>query len=123
MLFLYALSSFLALVTAAPTATSSATSSISTVCHAKVFDKPWTLSDITIYKAAGQDSSNTHAAISFHFCDENEGLQMDTDCSGTVINDRCEGDDGGYVLCANETVGFKLASDLIMMERAYLDDW
>lgn len=123
MLFLYAVSSFLAFTTAAPTPTSTAASSTATSCHAKTFDLPWTLTDITLYRATGQDPDKSHAAISFHFCDTNSGLEMETDCSGVVIGDKSEEDDGGYVLCANPEVGFKMSSDLIMMTRAFLDDW
>ena len=124
MMLFFLLSSLLALVAGAPASTSSAQpSTTTTTCQAKTFDKPWTLSDITIYKAAGQHPDNQHGAISFHFCDYNNGLRMETDCAGTVINDRCEGNDGGYVHCANETVAFKFAPDLIMMERAFIDDW
>lgn len=123
MYVLYALTSLIAFSTAAPTSTTSAPSSTTTNCQAKTFDLPWTLTDITLYRESGQHPNKSHAAISFHFCDTNRGLEMETNCSGVVIGDKSEEDDGGYVLCSNPEVGFKMSSDLIMMTRAFLDDW
>lgn len=114
---------FLAIINAAPTGTNTATSKDDDQCQAKIFDQAWTLTNITIYKEAGQQSGNEHAAMSFHFCDTNTGLELDTDCSGTVVNDRCEGEDGGYVFCNNDDVSFKFSSGLVMMNRYYIDDW
>lgn len=122
MLVLYALSSSLALATAAPTATKSAPSSTTTTCHAKTFDLPWTLTEITLTQTPEQMKVN-HSSISFNFCDTNSGLEMETACSGTVIGDKSEEDDGGYVLCDKPEVGFKMSADLIMVTRAFLDNW
>lgn len=121
--FFYALLPLTTLVIAAPTTTSSALSSTEAACQAKAFNKPWTLRDITIYEAAGQDSKNGNGAISFQFCDTNSGLEMETACSGTVINNISQGNDNGYVICANDTVSFKLESKTIMITRAFLDGW
>lgn len=123
MQLIYALTSFLTLISAAPTGTNPETDRRDDDCQSKTFDLPWSLTNITIYKAADQKSGSEQAAISFHFCDSNSNLELDTDCSGTVVNDRCEGEDGGYVLCDNDDVSFKFASSLVMLTRYYTDDW
>ena len=115
-----ALACSFAFATAAPTPTNTAPPAATTSCHAKLFNEPWILRDITITRPS---SGSKDGNISFHFCDPNDGLQMDTTCDGTIVNDACEGDDGAYVLCQEQHIGFKLSSDLIMLERAYIDDW
>lgn len=98
-----------------------------TPCHYKAFDKPWILKDITIFTPSGQGNSSNataHGTVSFHFCDRNARLLLETDCSGDVIGDACEAGDGGYVSCENANVGFKLASGgVVMVERWYEDNW
>ncbi|KAF2486700.1 hypothetical protein BDY17DRAFT_84420 [Neohortaea acidophila] len=97
-----------------------------TPCHYKAFDKPWILKDITIFTPSGQGNSSNataHGTVSFHFCDRNARLLLETDCSGDVIGDACEAGDGGYVSCENANVGFKLASGgVVMVERWYEDN-
>ena len=90
------------------------------------FNQPWILTDITLFTPTNQSGvadNSTHGTISFHFCDRNARLQLGTDCSGTVIDGYCGADDGGYVLCQNSRVAFKLEGNAIYVERGYIDDW
>ena len=85
------------------------------------FDSPWILTDIEVLYPAGAAPGS--GEVSFNFYDENiNGLQMATQCTGTVTGYKCEGDDSGYVTCANETVLFKLEESLVMVERSILDN-
>ncbi|KAK3720129.1 hypothetical protein LTR37_003952 [Vermiconidia calcicola] len=106
------------LTTAAPTAQHTENSD----CPHKVFDKPWTLSQIAVYTPA-EDSTWQNGTVQFHFCDRNARLNLDTDCFGIVKDGVCEGEGGGYVLCDNDRVEFKLTKEgNIMVARAYNDD-
>ena len=124
MLFLQTLSYLLPLSAAAPFA-SHHKSSKSTKANPKcpTFDLPWTISDLTIYKPAKQPKASAHSAISFRFTDTNPLLNLETNCAGTIVNDACEAESGGYVLCGDVRVGFKVDQDVVMITRAFLDDW
>jgi len=87
------------------------------------FDLPWTVSDLTIYKPAKQPTASAHSAISFRFKDTNPLLNLETNCAGTIVNDACEAESGGYVLCGDVRVGFKVDQNVILITRAFLDDW
>ena len=95
----------------------------STACVSAGFNEPWILSDIAVYTPE-EGATGQQGYISFHFCDVNEGLQLDTNCSGPMINGACDGGDGGYVSCGNNTVAFKFdANQMMWVERVYIDDW
>ena len=107
----------LTLITAAPTPISTNSS-----CKAKNFDKPWTLKDITVWEPTAGSVSKA-GQITFHFCDPNTDLQLSTNCAGEVTDGACEGEDGGYVICENEDVAFKLSGGQMLVERSFVDDW
>ena len=107
----------LQIVTCAPTARNS------TKCISKNFDNPWILTDIAV-STPEPSTKGQRGYISFHFCDSNQGLELDTNCSGPMSNGVCENGDGGYVSCLNNTVAFKFdASKMIWVTRVFIDDW
>jgi hypothetical protein len=108
------------LTTAAPT------SSGTTPCHAKVFDIPWSLTGITFYTPDTTSTSQPtpQGWLRFNFIDYNDRLQLETVCLGNVTNGTVQYGDGGYVICANDNVAFKLVENgLLMASRQYRDKW
>lgn len=120
MLLITLLTSCLAFAAAAPTREVPA--SRLAACKAKVFNKPWLVTDITVWEPTVGSVSKV-GQITFHFCDPNDRLQMETDCIGEVTNGTCEGQDSGYVSCKNTNVAFKLDAGQILLERNFIDDW
>lgn len=117
-MFIFAILLLLAVATAAPTPL---TKSELATCHAKLFNKSWVVSNITVFQP--EEGSTDPGTINFHFRDINDRLGMGTNCSGTVVDGMCDGGDGAYVVCEDTRVAFKLAKDLMMVERAFLDEW
>lgn len=77
---------------------------------------PWILSDVKVFEAKAK--SNLNSTISFHFCDVNTGLKMDTECSRsahTIV------DSANYYFCNNNTVQFIFSGDNIQIARLYTD--
>ena len=105
-----------------------------TPCPFKIFDIPWMLTQITLYTPLPANATSTLTPagwLRFNFIDSNDRLELETVCYGSLAADGTAApSDGGYILCANTDVAFKLVSAgpngkgrVMMVERLYEDDW
>ncbi|TKA65127.1 hypothetical protein B0A49_08185 [Cryomyces minteri] len=86
-----------------------------------VEETPWHLTKFFAFTAApGPDGVS---AISFHFCDTNAGIEMETECSRTLPpgSGRSPVDPDTYYPCKNATVRFQFKGDTIDVARSYKD--
>ncbi|KAK3627645.1 hypothetical protein LTR56_019097 [Elasticomyces elasticus] len=113
MLLLTSLSALLSVVYALPL-------SNTTTCHALVENTPWTISNITAFEAAAGSSSESY--ISFHFCDVNPGLELETTCSRMVAAGSGGSlRDSTYYACEGNEVRFIYSGTSLSLERSYTD--
>ncbi|KAK4985750.1 hypothetical protein LTR66_001427 [Elasticomyces elasticus] len=84
-------------------------------------ETPWRLSDIAAFEAAPGPSGVS--SISFHFCDTNTGIEIETDCSRylTPGSGASAVDPDNYYSCDDPSVAFKFLGDSIAVERIYKD--
>ncbi|KAK5745362.1 hypothetical protein LTR17_001523 [Elasticomyces elasticus] len=91
-----------------------------TTCHALVENTPWTISNITAFEAAAGSASESY--ISFHFCDVNPGLELETMCSRTVAAGSGGSlRDSAYYACEGNEVRFIYSGTSLSLERSYTD--
>ncbi|KAK4888337.1 hypothetical protein LTR27_012746 [Elasticomyces elasticus] len=113
MLLLTSFSALLSVVYALPL-------SNTTTCHALVENTPWTISNITAFEAAARSASESY--ISFHFCDVNPGLELETTCSRTVAAGSGGSlRDSAYYACEGNEVRFVYSGTSLSLERSYTD--
>ncbi|KAK5126797.1 hypothetical protein LTR85_009731 [Meristemomyces frigidus] len=111
--------SLLGMTFAAPTPTEEAATT--TTCHALIEETPWTITSLTAFDAApGYNGS----FVTFHFCDVNAGLELDTDCSRYLPSgsSRSPIDPDTYYPCDSNDVQFIYAGSSLTIERSYVDD-
>lgn len=92
-------------------------------CQALVENTPWTISDLTAFEAASNSSALSY--ISFHFCDVNPGLELETTCLRTIAPGTSASviDPSTYYACNGNEVRFIYAGGSLSLERSYDDDW
>ncbi|KAK4545495.1 hypothetical protein LTR36_002845 [Oleoguttula mirabilis] len=120
MLVLLSILALLSIALAAPTPTNAA-SATTTTCHALIEQTPWTISNLTAFDAApGYNGSY----VSFHFCDVNDGLELETDCSRYLPkgSSRSPIDPATYYDCGSNEVRFIYAGSSLIIERSFVDD-
>lgn len=84
-------------------------------------DKPWTLSDISVFTANKESPATSY--INFQFKDVNKGLELTTQCSHFVLPGSGENIAAGTTYpCANSTVGFSYTGAQFKVQRTYRDD-
>jgi hypothetical protein len=115
----YLLITVLGLVSGAPVSVDT------TACTAKLFNIPWTLTNILLWNTNTNVSATpVNGMIRFDFQDFNDRLQMATTCSGQVRDGVAQGELGGYNPCEDTAVSFEMTSaGRLMVTRAYIDDW
>ncbi len=104
-------------------------------CAHKLFDLPWLLTGITVYNPFPISAANP-GWIRFNFIDYNDRLQLETVCYGYLTNTGpgnstdgasehiAQAGPGGYIMCADEAVAFKLLEGgNMMVARSYKDRW
>ncbi|KAK3636745.1 hypothetical protein LTR56_014047 [Elasticomyces elasticus] len=96
------------------------TLNLSVAGHALVENTPWTISNITAFEAAAGSASESY--ISFHFCDVNPGLELETMCSRTVAAGSGGSlRDPAYYACEGNEVRFIYSGTSLSLERSYTD--
>lgn len=82
---------------------------------------PWRLSNIRAFTASPGPTGVS--SITFHFCDTNAGLELETECSRYLApgSGRSPIDPDTFYPCANNTVGFKYTGREIVVQRTYID--
>lgn len=110
-------------ISAPSTATATATASASpSNCPVLLENTPWLLTNLTAF-----DPSPGHngSFISFHFCDTNPGLELETTCSRRLnrFSSKSPVDADTYYACDDETVRFVYAGESLTVKRAFRDDW
>jgi len=92
-------------------------------CDALLENIPWTIRNLTAFEPA--EGCPDSGYISFHFCDVNPGLELETWCTRTVAAGSNESviDPGTYYSCDGNEVRFIYSGDELQVERAYSDDW
>lgn len=92
-------------------------------CAALIEENPWTVSNLSAFDAAPGPSGVSY--ISFHFCDTNTGLQLDTTCSRYLAAGSGQSpiDPDNYYQCGSDYVRFIYSGDTLQLERSYTDPW
>ncbi|KAB8337079.1 hypothetical protein FH972_021383 [Carpinus fangiana] len=84
-------------------------------------EKPWTLSNISVFTANKGAAATSY--IDFVFSDVNKGLKLTTRCSHFVLPGSNENIASGTMYpCANSTVGFGFTGSEFKLQRTYRDD-
>lgn len=91
-------------------------------CDGPVETNPWIISNFTAFDAASTSSQPSY--LWFHFCDQNVGLELDTNChialdQGVPLSSI--GSD--YQPCEDENVEYMYDGTSIALQRFYVDDW
>lgn len=82
---------------------------------------PWELSNIAVFNAALGPSGVS--LISFHFCDTNTGIELETECSREMAPGSGQSviDPDNYYPCNNSTVSFAYTGTALFIHRSYID--
>ncbi|KAK5130794.1 hypothetical protein LTR08_001684 [Meristemomyces frigidus] len=115
----------LPLALAAPTpASQTPAAPTPTPCKAKIEQLPWHLTNLTIFTSSHNtnSSSTPGSSLSFHFCDTNDRLQLDTTCTRTLAAGSALVDAETYYPCEGGDVRFIYAGAWVGVERGFEDD-
>ncbi|EMC94339.1 hypothetical protein BAUCODRAFT_35525 [Baudoinia panamericana UAMH 10762] len=82
---------------------------------------PWTISNLQIFQAAPNCSEQSY--VCFHFCDQNTGIALDTDCTRNVAPGGALVDPNTYYDCDNDAVSFAYGGDTLEIARWFVNDW
>ena len=88
-------------------------------CTAPVVTQPWYLRDIIIFEP--YDNCTLSPSICFHFCDINQGLEVETECR--LIPGTDESLTGVSQTCDNNAVSFILDGDSISLAQTFTAPW
>jgi len=92
-------------------------------CDYLLENNPWRISNLTAFSAARHPAGSSY--VSFHFCDTNPGLELDTMCTRRLpkgSTDSCE-DPNNYYVCDNDDVQFMYDGESLTLERVIIDPW
>ncbi|TKA36319.1 hypothetical protein B0A54_13253 [Friedmanniomyces endolithicus] len=130
---------------ALPTSPSSPLQSKTKRCTPLLENTPWTISHLVAFQAAVQNStstppspSNTSSStnptpgssyITFHFCDTNPGLELETTCTRLITPGNPSSgppasviDPGTYYPCDSNEVRFIYSGARLTLERSFVDN-
>lgn len=82
---------------------------------------PWTISNFKYYKPNPASYATVNESISFNFCDQNAGIQLDTTCSVSQLMSAGSLIGTSYTSCANSTVEFFFTGTTLNVSRSYID--
>ncbi|KAK4574322.1 hypothetical protein LTR86_002083 [Recurvomyces mirabilis] len=90
-----------------------------TPSNCPVEDTPWDIRDLVAFQAA--PGANAASYIKLHFCDQNTGLELETECSRTLAVGSSDSpiDTETWYPCDNADVRFKYGGDTVWIERAF----
>lgn len=114
-----ALTTLVSLASAAPTPVSNDPTPV--LAKRFVEETPWHLANVRAFTANPGPSGVS--SFSFHFCDTNTGIELETECSRYLPpgSGRSPIDPDNYYPCNNNTVGFKYTGDALYIQRSYHD--
>lgn len=91
-------------------------------CDGPIETDPWIISNFTAFNAAS--ASGQPSYIWFHFCDQNAGLELDTNCHSILdAGASLSSINSDYLSCENNNVEYMYDGGSMTLQRYYIDDW